>query len=180
MINELPHSLPGLFIAAIYAASMSTISAGINSLTSASLVDFYQRLWRRPDLSEKNQLRVARTLTFGYGTLVILLAFLVHRLGTLLEATNQVIGLVGGPMPGLFLLGILVKRATARGALIGWIAGLVLTLWVCFGINISFLWYTMIGCLTAMGFGSIASLFEPAPTAKIPPSTANAAPGDAF
>jgi hypothetical protein len=97
VVTELPSGLPGLFIAAIYAASMSTISAGINSLTSASLVDFYQRLWKRPDLSEKNQLRIARALTFGYGTLVIILAFLVQRLGSLLEATNKVIGLIGGP-----------------------------------------------------------------------------------
>lgn len=102
VMNELPHGLPGLFIAAIFAASMSTISSGINSLTSASLVDFYQRLWRRPDLSEKKQLSIARTLTFAYGALVIMLAFLVQRLGTLLEATNKVIGLIGGPLIGLF------------------------------------------------------------------------------
>ena len=95
--------------------------------------------------------------------LVIALAFLVHRLGTLLEATNKVIGLVGGPLVGLFLLGILVKRATARGALIGWVAGLLVTLWVCFGTEVSFLWYAMTGCMTTMGVGYIVSLFEPAP-----------------
>ena len=165
VVNELPHGFPGLFIAAIFAASMSTISAGINSLTSASLVDFYQRLWQRPDLSEKNQLRLARWLTFGYGTAVIVLAFLVHRLGTLLEATNKVIGLVGGPMVGLFLLGILFRRATARGALVGWVTGLALTLYVCFGTKISFLWYAMTGAVTTMAVGWLASLFEPAPEA---------------
>ena len=163
VVNELPRGFPGLFIAAIYAASMSTISAGINSLTSASLVDFYQRLWHRPDLSEKNQLKIARWLTFIYGVLVIALAFLVHRLGTLLEATNKVIGLVGGPLVGLFLLGILSKRTTARGALIGWIAGLGMTLWVCFGTNISFLWYAMTGALATMLTGLLVSLLEPAP-----------------
>ena len=166
VVNELPHGFPGLFIAAIYAASMSTISAGINSLTSASLVDFYQRLWKRPDLSEKNQMNIARWLTLGYGTLVILLAFLVHRLGTLLEATNKVIGLVGGPLVGLFLLGILVKRATSRGALIGWIAGLVMTVWVCFGTNVSFLWYATTGCLATMSVGLLVSMFEPPPDRK--------------
>jgi len=155
-----------LFIAAIYAASMSTISAGINSLTSASLVDFYQRLWRRPDLSEKNQLKIARWLTFGYGSVVIALAFLVERLGTLLEATNKVIGLVGGPLVGLFFLGMLIKRVTARGALVGWLAGLVATVWVCFGSNISFLWYAMIGSLVTVGVGVVASLFEPPPDPK--------------
>ncbi|MEO6808889.1 MAG: sodium/solute symporter, partial [Isosphaeraceae bacterium] len=123
VVNELPAGFPGLFIAAIYAASMSTISAGLNSLTSASLVDFYQRLWRNPDLSEDWQLRLARRLTLGYGVLVIALAFLVQYLGTLLEASNSVIGLVGGPLLGLFFLGMLVRRCTARGALVGWIAG---------------------------------------------------------
>jgi sodium-coupled monocarboxylate transporter 8/12 len=166
VVNELPAGLPGLFIAAIYAASMSTISSGINSLTSASLVDFYQRLWRKPDLSEHTQLRIARGLTFAYGALVIVLAFLVQRLGTLLEATNKVIGLIGGPLIGLFLLGMLTRRATARGALIGWIGGLLLTLWVCFGTRISFLWYAATGCLGTMAIGYMVSCFDRAPAPK--------------
>jgi sodium-coupled monocarboxylate transporter 8/12 len=166
VVNELPAGLPGLFIAAIYAASMSTISSGINSLTSASLVDFYQRLWRRPDLSEHSQLRIARSLTFAYGALVIVLAFLVQRLGTLLEATNKVIGLIGGPLIGLFLLGMLTRRATARGAMIGWIGGLLLTLWVCFGTRISFLWYAATGCLATMLIGYIVSRFDRPPDPK--------------
>ncbi len=162
-VTELPSGFSGLFIAAIYAASMSTVSAGINSLTTASLIDFYQRLGKRPDLSEASQLRLARRMTVGYGALVIALAFLVQHLGTLLEASNSVIGLVGGPMLGLFFLGILVKRATARGALIGWIAGVGVLLPVCFASRISFLWYAMIGCLATMAVGYAASLFEKCP-----------------
>ena len=166
VVNELPHGFPGLLIAAIFAASMSVVAGGINSLSSATLVDFYQRLWKRPDLSDKHQLRIARWLTFTYGALVIVLAFLVQRLGTLLEATNKIIGLVGGPLLGLFLLGMLVRRATSRGALIGWIAGLVMTLWVCFATNVSFLWYAMTGCLATMGVGLLVSMFEPPPDRK--------------
>ena len=164
VVTQLPHGLPGLFIAAIFAASMSTISAGINSLTSASLVDFYQRLWRRPDLTEKTQLRIARWLTLIYGVIVVALAFLVQRLGTLLEATNKVIGLIGGPLIGIFLLGLLTRRATARGALIGWISGLIFTIWVCFGTQISFLWYAMAGSLSTLIIGYAASRFDRAPT----------------
>jgi len=163
VMNELPHGLPGLFIAAISAASMSTISGGINSLTSVSLVDFYQRLWKTPNMAEKSQMTIARWLTFTYGALVIILAGFVHRLGSLLEATNKIIGLVGGPLLGLFLLGILVNRATARGSLIGWFAGLVLTFWVSFGTRVSFLWFAMIGCLATMAVGMICSLFEKPP-----------------
>lgn len=164
VVNELPAGFPGIFIAAIFAASMSTVSAGINSLTSASLVDFYQRLWRRPDLSERNQLKIARTLTIAYGAIVIVLAFLVQHLGTLLEATNKVISLVGGPLIGLFLLGILVPRCTGRGALIGWMAGLGVLLPICFATQISFLWYALTGCATTMLVGYLVSLLEPAPS----------------
>lgn len=163
VMNELPKGMPGVFIAAIYAASMSTISAGINSLTSASLVDFYQRLWRNPNLAESNQLQIARWLTVAYGTLVMLLAFMVHRLGTLLEATNKIISLIGGPLIGLFLLGMLTRRTTARGAFVGWMGGFAITLWVCFGTRVSFLWYAMIGCVATMTLGCLASLFSPAP-----------------
>jgi SSS family transporter len=163
VVTELPSGFPGLFIAAIYAASMSTVSAGINSLTSASLIDFYQRLWKHPDLSEHSQVRLARRLTLAYGVLVTALAFGVKRLGTLLEASNTVIGLVGGPLLGLFLLGILVPRATAIGALAGWAAGVAVLAPVAFATRISFLWFAMIGCVTTMVTGSLVSLLRPAP-----------------
>lgn len=168
VVHELPSGFPGLFIAAIYAASMSTISAGINSLTSASIVDFYQRLWKRPGASEKSQLTLARWLTFIYGGLVIGLAFLVQHLGTLLEATNAIIGLVGGPLLGLFFLGVLIRRTTARGALVGWGVGTLVSLYVCFGTKTSFLWYSMVGCLTTMSVGYLVSLFyAPLPPEKL-------------
>ncbi len=163
VVSELPSGFPGLFIAAIYAASMSTISAGINSLTSSTLVDFYQRLWPKADLSEQHQLRLARRLTIGYGTIVIVFAFLVQFLGPLLEVSNSVIGLVGGPLLGLFLLGILVKRATSRGALLGWLAGVAVLVPICFATKVSFLWYAMIGCLVTMLAGTLLSLLEPPP-----------------
>lgn len=163
VLHELPAGLPGLFIAAIYAASMSTISAGINSLTSASLVDFYQRLWPRPNLAEAHQLRLARLLTFAYGGIVMLLAFLVESLGTLLEATNKVISMVGGPLIGLFLLGMLTARATARGALLGWAIGTAATLWISFRTPISFLWWALAGTVVTLVAGYLLSLLDPPP-----------------
>ena len=158
VVTELPAGFPGLLIAAIYAASMSTISAGINSLTSSSLIDFYQRLWSQPDLSERSQLRMARRLTLVYGALVIALAFLVQNLGTLLEASNSVIGLVGGPLLGIFFLGIFTRRVTARGALLGWLAGVGVLLAVWLATNVSFIWYTLIGCGSTLIAGCLVSL----------------------
>jgi len=165
VVNELPIGLPGVLIAAIYAASMSTISAGINALTTATLVDFYQRLWR-PNPEPRRQLRLAKYLTLFYGVVVLVLAFIVDKLGTLLEASNTAIGLVGGPLLGLFMLGMLSRRANAKGAVIGWGTGVAVLLPVCFMTKVSFLWFAVIGCLTTMGVGQVVSLFTAPPEAK--------------
>jgi len=164
VINELPMGLPGLLIAAIYAASMSTISAGINSMTSATIVDFYQRLSASGrEASEEKQLALSKWLTLIYGGLVIVLAFQVSKLGPLLEASNKVIGLVGGPLLGLFLLGMLSRRANTPGAVIGWVTGVLVVIPVCFASNISFLWYTLIGLIATFGAGWLVSWLFPAP-----------------
>ena len=165
VVNELPFGLPGVLIAAIYGASMGVISSGINALTTTTLIDFYQRLWR-PNVEPARQLKLARWLTVMYGIIVLLLAFVIERLGTLMEASNTAIGLAGGPLLGLFLLGMLSRRANAKGAVIGWVAGFALLLPVCFATHVSFLWYAMIGCLTTMIVGWIASLLAAPPSPK--------------
>ncbi len=171
VINELPAGLPGLLIAAIYAASMSTTSAGINALTTATLVDFHQRLWRHSTNAEEVKLGLARWLTFGYGVLVIVLAFVVEKLGPLLEASNKAIGLVGGPLLGLFLLGILIRRANSIGAVIGWLAGVLTLIPICFYSTTSFLWYGVAGVIVTVFVGWLASLALPSRTPPASPAS---------
>ena len=172
VIHELPAGLPGLLIAAIYSGTMSATSSGINALTTATLVDFRQRLSRKPPTTDAQQLRLARYLTIAYGALVIVLAFGVSRLGALIEASNKAIGLVGGPLLGLFLLGMLVKRATAWGAVVGWFAGVVAVIPVCFFSGTSWLWYGVVGCGVTFLVGWLASLLfsflRPAPVTESP------------
>ena len=157
VVTELPAGLPGLLIAAIYAGTMSATSSGINALTTATLIDFRQRLSHK-QMSEAQQLKQARLLTLGYGALVIVLAFGVSKLGALIEASNKAIGLVGGPLLGLFLLGMLVRRATAWGAVAGWFAGVVVAVPVCFYTRTSWLWYGVVGCTVTFVVGWLASL----------------------
>jgi len=165
VVTELPLGLPGLLIGAVYAASMSTISAGLNSMTTATMVDFYYRLSPgSAQSSDEKQLRLARYLTVMYGALVIVVAFQVDKLGTVLEASNKAIGMVGGPLLGLFMLGMLSRRANTPGAVAGWVAGIALLIPVVFQSNISFLWYTLIGVLATVAVGWTVSLFFPAPT----------------
>jgi SSS family transporter len=159
VITQLPAGLPGMLIAAIFAASMSTVSAGVNSLTSATMCDFYQTLGKGETLSEASLVRRARWWTLIYGVLVTGFAFVISAFEkNLVESVNTIIGVVGGPMLGLFLLGMFTKRANERGAIIGCIAGLASSLYLATsGTSISFLWFTLIGALVTMALGLLTS-----------------------
>ena len=142
---------------------MITSSLSMQQLTTATLVDFHQRLWRKSSNAEGVRLGLARWLTFFYGALVIGLAFVVGRLGLILEASTTIIGMVGGPLLGVFLLAILVKRANTVGTVIGWLAGVVALVPVCFfkasflWAKTSFMWYGLIGCTATVLVGWLAS-----------------------
>lgn len=169
VVTQLPAGLPGLLIAAIYAASMSTISAGLNSLASATVIDFQQRLSGVADGAASTKISNARWITVGYGCLVMALAFAVSFMpGNLVESVNTVIGLIGGPLLGLFFLGMFTRRATANGALIGCISGFVVLLGLFLYQNgaftaqkpamlVSFLWFSLLGTLVTMSAGLLCS-----------------------
>jgi sodium-coupled monocarboxylate transporter 8/12 len=173
VVTQLPSGLPGLLIAAIYAASMSTISAGLNSLASATMVDFKQRLSKAPEGTQAQQVGNARWITVGYGVLVMGLAFAVSMMrGNLVESVNTVIGLIGGPMLGLFFLGMFTQRADTRGALLGCLTGFIAILSIYLyqgGVFtaevpkqiVSFIWFSLFGCLITMGVGLLTSKAAP-------------------
>ena len=169
VVSELPSGLPGLLIAAIYAASMSTISAGLNSLASATVIDFKQRLSKAPLGTEAKQIGNARWITVGYGVLVMVLAFAVSQMkGNLVESVNSVIGLIGGPLLGLFFLGMFTKRADSWGALVGCLTGFISLLGLYLYQNgfvtsevpkpaVSFIWFCLFGSLITLSVGLITS-----------------------
>ncbi len=169
VVTQLPAGLPGLLIAAIYAASMSTISAGLNSLASATVVDFKQRLSKAPEGSATQQVRNARWITVAYGVMVMGFAFAVSAMpGNLVESVNTVIGLIGGPLLGLFFLGMFTQRATTRGALVGCLSGFgtLLSLYLYQSgfftpekpaPLISFVWFSLLGCSVTMAVGLLTS-----------------------
>jgi sodium-coupled monocarboxylate transporter 8/12 len=169
VVTQLPAGLPGLLIAAIYAASMSTISAGLNSLASATVIDFQQRLSVVADGAASTKVSNARWITVCYGGLVMALAFGVSAMpGNLVESVNTIIGLIGGPLLGLFFLGMFTQRATTRGALIGCFSGFAMLLGLFVYQNgwltavkppqlISFVWFSLLGCLVTMVVGLVTS-----------------------
>lgn len=164
--KQLMAPLPGLLIAAILAATMSTVSAGVNSLTTAMIMDFvYIDNDRAPDASDTSRVKVARRWTLVFGSLTMLLALVVGRLGSLVEASNKIAGFLGGPMLGIFVLGICTKRSNAAGALTGAICGFFAVAAVGMFTSVSFMWYAAVGFLTTILVGYIISLLLPPPDA---------------
>jgi len=164
-VTELAPGLSGLVIAAIFAASMAVMSAGINSLTTATTVDFYQRVFR-PNESPEHYARAGRMGTVVWGLLVTVLALAAERAGDLATAYTRVSSVLSGPMLGIFLLGTMTRRATGRGVITGAAAGGAAVITVITLCNWSFFYLGIIGTATTVIAGYCASLFTPPPTAR--------------
>ncbi len=159
--TRFPPGLAGLMIAALLAATMSSIDSGLNSVTTAIMVDFGERFGRvRGDAAQR--LRAARWITCVLGVVVTLLATVVDRLGqNIIEITNKVNNAPKGVLLGIFILGMATRRATGRGVLIGTVAGFVVALYAEFwwpaATRPNFLWLTLVGLLPTLIVGWLAS-----------------------
>ena len=145
MMSQLPQGLAGLLIAAIFAATMSTISSNINSVATAFSVDFYKRA--RPHASGSELLRVARRTCVVAGALGMGLALLMAtwEILSLLDFFQEVLGLLSSGLGGLFLMGIFFPRIGGRSALTGFVAGVAAVFAVRYLTPTSFLLYGAIG-----------------------------------
>nr|XP_008514606.1 PREDICTED: sodium-coupled monocarboxylate transporter 1 [Equus przewalskii] len=123
--------LPGLFVACAYSGTLSTVSSSINALAAVTVEDLIKPHFR--PLSERSLSWVSQGMSLLFGALCIGMAALASLMGALLQAALSIFGMVGGPLLGLFSLGILVPFANSIGALAGLLAGFVVSLWVGIG-----------------------------------------------
>ncbi len=145
VLASLPAGLIGLVLAAVFSASMSSMSAEINALGATTVVDVWRRLLGKNDPAK--EVWVSRLATFGWGCFALLFAQYASRLGSLIEAVNILGSLFYGTILGIFLVAFYLKRVTGGAAF--W-AALVAELVVlaCFAFTgISFLWYNVVGCV---------------------------------
>ncbi|XP_020494457.1 sodium-coupled monocarboxylate transporter 1 [Labrus bergylta] len=122
--------LPGLFVAAVYSGSLSTVSSSINALAAVTVEDLIKPY---TNMSEKHWFWISKGLSLIYGVICIGMAGLASLMGGILQAAVSILGVIGGPLLGLFSMGILCPFANSKGALSGLMSGLVLSLWVCIG-----------------------------------------------
>lgn len=163
IIEELPHGIKGVLIAAILAAAMSTVSAVLNSMATVTLSDIWPRLSAR-----KPGVRAGRVCTMCFGALATTLACFGDHFGNILEASLLIGNLFGGSLVGTFLLGILTRRVTARAAFIAMLCGFASAVWLWLGTNVASLWYGFFSMLVVFAVGFAVSLLDPKPGANAP------------
>lgn len=161
VVRELGGPFSGFVIASIFAASMAVMSAGLNSLSTVTAIDFYQRL-RPHSTGLGNVVRVGRFGTIAWGVAATVGALFAHRLGPVVNAFNIILSYLGGPTLGMFLLGMLTKRATGTGAFSGAIISLAIVSMVAFRTHISFFYYGVVGLVATMAIGYLLSLLQSA------------------
>ena len=157
IVSQMPHGVSGLLIAAILAAAMSNLSAALNSLSSSSIIDFY--LQRHPEIDERRKIRLSRMATLFWALLLFGLAVLsLHKVGRVIEVGLQIASVAYGALLGVFLLGVLTRRANQNGAMVGMLCGFVSELYIWLFTRVPWTWYVAIGTVVTFAVGYAGSL----------------------
>jgi len=177
----MPSGARGLVIAAILSAVLTGVESGLSALSACVQVDYVRRLRRQP-LSNRDSVVLARALVLGWGIAATTGALFVRTMGAksnILQILNRVMYPLSGVLLGIFLLGLLTRRANAPGALIGAAAGFIVTIagpmsqWILavsggapaalvaalrqLG-RVSSFYYASLGALSTFVFGYLASI----------------------
>jgi Na+/proline symporter len=160
--THMPIGLVGLMIAAIFSAAMSASAGELNSLATATIIDFYRRHFVT-GASDRHYLAVSKVATIAWGLFSCVVAVYAANQGSLIEVVNRYGSFFYGSLLGVFILAILTRRATANGAFFGLIAGMIVVLIVAFTTPIAFLWHNLIGAAVVVAVGMTISVLAPAP-----------------
>jgi solute:Na+ symporter, SSS family len=156
IVSRMPHGISGLLIAAILAAAMSNLSAALNSLSSSTIMDFLLRL--RPQTDEQARMRLSRLATVWWAMVLFGLAVLaLQKVGRVVEVGLQIASVAYGALLGVFLLGVLTRKANQRGAMLGMLFGFSVELYL-WRTHVPWTWWVIIGTIVTFVLGYAASL----------------------
>ncbi|XP_030627005.1 solute carrier family 5 member 6a [Chanos chanos] len=130
VLRDLP-GLPGLFVACLFSGALSTISSAFNSLATVTMEDLIKP--HVPAMTETRATWLSKGLALGYGLVCLAMAYIASLMGSVLQAALSIFGMVGGPLLGLFCLGMFFPWANSIGAIVGLIAGLIMAFWIGIG-----------------------------------------------
>jgi SSS family solute:Na+ symporter len=189
IVDQMPHGLVGLLLAAVLAATMSTHSGAINSLAAATTHDIYLPLTKRaPD--DANTLRVGRIFALIWGILLTggALLFPQNQKTPVVVIALSIASFTYGALLGGFFLGIFWRRAIQRDAILGMSVGIVAMSFIVFAKQISaavpawasalqpvstiaYPWYVLIGTTITLSVGILSSFTHalPPPVERVKP-----------
>lgn len=157
--NELPVGVVGLIVAALFAAAMGALSSAINSTATIIVSDFQGTI--HPAATDVSKVRLAKLSTVICGILGTGMAmYLAYRnVPSLWDEFLKLIALIGGGFPGVFALGLLTRRATSSGVIVGAVASIVITWWVQNYTTVNVFLHGFVAVASCMIIGYLASLF---------------------
>ena len=131
--NHLPPVVTGLVVSGLFAAAMSSIDSGVNSITAVTMTDFLERFGHKPDTDAKH-IRFARWMAVAIGLIVVALSSAVGQIpGGFLAVTQKTVNLLTVPIFLLFFFALFVPFANARGVWLGTIASVTVAVLIAFG-----------------------------------------------
>ncbi|MCI9443085.1 MAG: sodium:solute symporter [Ruminococcus sp.] len=130
MVYQLPIGISGLLLAAIYAASQSTLSTGLNSVATSWVLDIQDSF--NSQISEEKQTKIAKLVSLGVGVIAIIVSMILANgeIKSAYEWFNSFMGLVLGVLAGIFVLGVITKKATSIGAYAGFLTSAVIVVYL--------------------------------------------------
>jgi len=136
MVTKVPTGLLGILVAAILSAAMSTISSNMNASATVFTMDIYKKYFN-PKVNDKQQLFSLHMATVVFGLIGLSAGLAMIGAKSLLDTWWKLSGIFAGGMLGLFLLGLVSRRAKNAEAVIATIIGVLVILWMTFSENIS-------------------------------------------
>jgi Na+/proline symporter len=155
---------------------MSSLSASLYSLSSTTIIDFYSRF--NPGVSEKRRMFLSRMATIGWGIVLFGLAIVVRQSGgKVLEIGLSIASVAYGSLLGVFMLGVLTRRASESGAMVGMLCGFSLNIFLWQFTRVPYTWYVPLGSIATFAIGYGASFIFPR-IMPVEPATAVEALGE--
>jgi len=155
IVKYMPSGISGLIIAGLFAAAMSTLAGSMSSLASSAMIDIYKPYFGK-NTDERKELIVSRIITAIWAFLLVGSAiFFMKTEKTVVELALSIASFTYGGLLGTFLLGVLFKKIDETSALVGFISGIVVMVYVILNTKIAWTWHTLIGAGTTIITGNI-------------------------
>ncbi|XP_033644557.1 sodium-coupled monocarboxylate transporter 1-like [Asterias rubens] len=124
--------LPGLFTSSVFCAALSTVSSGLNSLAAVTAEDLVRPCFKK--MSEETFTKITKGIAMAFGLLSIFVAYIVSLVNQgILQLALSLFGMTGGPLMGVFSLGMFFPHSNSKGAVIGLMCGLGCAFWIGIG-----------------------------------------------